>query len=618
MRKTWFHGLAMTLGVTAIPGIASAQYTVGDSGGLAASSFNARALPPPPAIQSGVRNYLAPATSQGQNTLAGYAQNGPVGSGIQNGHTHVPSNALDNSVLNTQYQAAPQHGAVPQYEQLQMPPTAQHQPNYAVPQAPQYQSATSSCAACNAGNCATHGMSVESSSMLSPSPMISSMPSIGYGVADSCYSSPAASYTPSIVSPNKWIFGASGLLFNRLDNQYVRLTTNTEDGANPSPTPNPYVQSFLSTSDAKMQTTGGVQLNAGRYFCDGRYAIVGSYWGIFSNPQSATIFATDQANGNLRSNLPFTVRGPGGASVPYGMDMPTQNVYDWYDGAAAHRILRDQEFHSAELNFFSFALGGAARQAYAASGGCGSGGRVGFGSGARSLGYGSVGGGVGGSCGSGDCGTGSCGDSCQTACSGPTGPCAPWCGAQCSKLRLNMYGGVRWFRFKESLEYAASSTDTVFNGGADDFYYRNGVTNDLVGFQLGSLATWCTGTRFNLFGGGNFGVYGNHMTATTFAGTNTQTAALLSPDLAFDNRPYDYSSSLSDVAFLGEGTLGTGVRISRGWTANAAYRLVGVSGVATAVGQIPRDFSRGDEITRINNHNGLLLHGVSIGANYNF
>jgi hypothetical protein len=371
-----------------------------------------------------------------------------------------------------------------------------------------------------------------------------------------------------------------------------------------------------------MKATGGVQLSAGRYFGDGRYALMGTYWGIFSNPQSATILASDQVNGNLRSNLPFTLRGPTG-NFNYGIEMPTgpQSVYDWFDGAFAHRILRDQEFHSAEMNFFSFALGGGARQAYAATSGCNTGARIGYGSGAiRALGRGGYGG-YGDNCGTGACGTSACVDPCQSDCApcgGPTGPCAPWYGAQCSKLRLNMYGGIRWFRFRDSLEYAASSTNNVFNNEADDFYYRNKVTNDLVGFQLGALGTWCTGTRFNLFGGTNFGIYGNHINAKTFAGSATETAVILSPDTAFDNRPYDYTSSRDGVAFLGEGTLGTGVRITRGWTGNVAYRLVGVTGVANSVGQIPRDFSRGDEITKINNNYGLLLHGVSFGANYNF
>ena len=584
MRKTWFHGLALTLGVTAIPGIASAQYTIGDSGGLAASSFSAKPSPPP----SGTRNYIAP--PQGQTNFAAYAQNGPVGSGIPGGHVHVPQSVIENSVLNSQYQSAPQYPQpVPQqYEQIQISPNANAaQSIYPAPYSMPAQTGTSSCPACNAGNCATHGVG-------------------------SCYSEPSVSCAPSVVSPNPWIFGASGLIFNRLDDEYVRLSTNTQDGANASPTPNPYVQSFLSTSNANMQATGGVQLSAGRYFGCGRYAIMGSYWGVFSNPQSTTILASDQTNGNLRSNLPLTLRGSSGA-WQYGIEMPAQSVYDWYDGAFAHRILRDQQFHSAELNFFSFALGGGARQAYPAAGCCGDGRRIGYGTGA--LGSHGLGGGL--------QGAGSCGDPCQSdcnpvACSGPTGPCAPWYGAQCSKLRLNMYGGVRWFRFKDSLEYAASGSDANFNGGADDFYYRNGVTNDLVGFQLGSLATWCTGTRLNLFGGGNFGVYGNHIGATTFAGTATQTATILSPNTAFNGRPFDYSSSLNDYALMGEGTFGAGVRICRGWTANTSYRLVGVSGVATAVGQIPRDFARGDAITHINNNHSLLLHGITLGANYNF
>jgi hypothetical protein len=616
VKKTWFHGLAMTLGVTAIPSVATAQYSISGSDGLAASSFNAKALPPP--VNSAVRNYMAP---QSQTSLAAYSQGGAVGSGLPGGHIHVP--ATENPVLSTQYQSetpyALQEGHA--YEQMRIPPAPTTHPTYPAPAATPMQSGMSSgmssgissCPACNSGHCPTHGVMVgggpATTQIVSPAPMT-------YGASESCYSEPSISCGPSIVSPNKWIFGASALYFNRLDNQDVTLTTNTSDGAMPSPTPNPYVQSFLRTSDARMEATGGVQLSAGRYFGDGRYALMGTYWGIFSNPQSATILASSQVNGNLRSNLPFALRGPTG-NFQYGIEMPTgpQSVYDWYDSAFAHRILRDQEFHSAEVNFFSFALGGGARQAYAANDGCYGGGRIGYGSGAvRSMarGYGAYGG---------NCGTNACADPCQTVCepcSGPTGPCAPWYGAQCSKLRLNMYGGVRWFRFRDSLEYAASANNNVFNNEADDFYYRNKVTNDLVGFQLGALGTWCTGTRINFFGGTNFGIYGNHINARTSAGTATETAVIVSPDLAFDNRPYDYTSSRDDIAFLGEGTLGTGVRITRGWTGNVAYRLVGVTGVANSVGQIPRDFSRGDEITRINNNYGLLLHGVSFGANYNF
>jgi hypothetical protein len=180
-----------------------------------------------------------------------------------------------------------------------------------------------------------------------------------------------------------------------------------------------------------------------------------------------------------------------------------------------------------------------------------------------------------------------------------------------------MFGGVRWFRFGDDLEYATSENDTMF-GGADDFYYRNNVTNDLVGFQLGTLATWCTGKRVNFYGSTAFGVYNNHIRASTFAGTDTQAATVMSASSQFDGRDYAYDNSTNELAFLGEGTLGTGICICRGWTANVGYRVVAVSGVATAVGQIPRDFSNGLEINKISNDRSLILHGAVLGLNYNF
>ena len=162
----------------------------------------------------------------------------------------------------------------------------------------------------------------------------------------------------------------------------------------------------------------------------------------------------------------------------------------------AHRVVRDQQFNNVEVNFFSFALGGGARQPYAPT--CGGGGYGGGGAYGGAYGGGYAGGALG-SCGDpcgSSCGPATCGPTaCASPCGGPTGPCAPWYGAQCSKLRLNMYGGLRWFQFRDSLEYASSSTDAIYGTTADDFYYRNNVRNDLVGFQLGSMATWCTGTR---------------------------------------------------------------------------------------------------------------------------
>ncbi len=87
---------------------------------------------------------------------------------------------------------------------------------------------------------------------------------------------------------------------------------------------------------------------------------------------------TPGAANPIRTDLAFTPIAPGASPVPpwYGAYMPVTNrpVYDWYDSGstagtnnpAAHsqRIVRDNEFHNVEINLFSFALGGGARQGY--------------------------------------------------------------------------------------------------------------------------------------------------------------------------------------------------------------------------------------------------------------
>ena len=346
----------------------------------------------------------------------------------------------------------------------------------------------------------------------------------------------------------------------RVDDSDVLLTI---DGNMPS-------DGLLRTSDAEMELSGGFQGSVGRYFGCGRYAIIGTYWGLYPEEQSRYI--TAGPGQDLSSVLPWTIQNIGGggpAGVPRGLDHPTRNGFDWYDMAEAHRITRSSEFHNAEVNFNWFALGGAARA------------------------------------GEGDCGK------------YLTGPNAPWYGAQCSKLRFNLFAGLRYFRFGDNLEYATNQGDYVFNRNDDDFYYTNDVTNDLFGFQIGSLGQLALGSRANLYAGSAFGIYNNKISADTRAGTDSQVATILSDNYS-NGMAYDFSRSKNDVAFLGEGNVGIGYRVWRGWTANVGYRVVAVSGVATAVGQIPYDFANANEAAAIRNDRSLILHGGVFGMSYNF
>lgn len=408
-----------------------------------------------------------------------------------------------------------------------------------------------------------------------------------------------------------WIFGANALIFQRIDNDHVRLSS---DANNPRPP-------HLSTSDANMPTAGGFELMAGRYFCGGQYAILGSFWSLQPSDASRTVYGGGTTGVDLYTDVPFNFT-PGSSGVEHGITMPGNDAYFWYDNAQAHQIVRGQEFNSFELNFASFALGGAARQGFPLGGGCGAGG-FGGGSGWANGRYGRSGySGCGNRCGGcqsgGGCGHGSCGgcaQQCAVPCRGPTSACGPIVGAPCSPFRFVWLGGIRWFQFNDHLNYTTSQDDAIIGNG-NDFSYRNNVQNNLVGFQLGGMANYCCGSRLGLYCGSKFGVFNNSTSFDTFAG-NAMTAATVQNG-SYIGRAYNLMSSDNNLAFLGEAELGGRVRIINGWSTTCGYRVIGVSGVATAPGQIPYNFSRIDDAQKIKSNEALLLHGVTIGLLYNW
>jgi hypothetical protein len=419
---------------------------------------------------------------------------------------------------------------------------------------------------------------------------------------------------PVAVSP--WIFGANALIFQRIDNDSVRLSTNGNDPRPP----------YLTTYDARMETAGGYELMGGRYFGCGQYAILGSYWSILPTDETRTVYGGGTTGVSLYTNLPFNFT-PGAGTAPYGITMPGNDAYFWYNDAQAHQITRGSEFQNVEVNFFSFALGGAARQGFAGAGGFGGGFGVGAGGGWKNGRFGRSGfsrigrhdGHGHGSGGGQSCGNGGCNEcaqpSCAMPCSGPTNACGPIVGAQCSPLRFAWFGGVRWFQFSDNLQYATSQDDAIIGNGTD-FFYRNNVVNDLVGFQLGGLANYCCGSRLSLYAGTKFGVFNNRTQFDTFAGNSTAAATVQNGSYA--GQAYNLMTTENNVAFLGEGEVGGRVRVTNGWSATCGYRLLGVAGVATAPGQIPYDFSRLDDASDIKTNDSLLLHGITIGALYNW
>ncbi len=401
-------------------------------------------------------------------------------------------------------------------------------------------------------------------------------------------------FTGMPIGAKPYFGGAGVLLFNRVDDANRVLSYDVA-----MPTAN-----VLGTRDARMGVTGGFEVFLGRYFNCGRNAISASYWGLFPETETVTVTGTD-----LRARVPFAGPGTSIVNMPATGIYPQESVYQWYDDVRAQRLVRSSDIHNVEANLLGFAAGGAARSFYLPTGGSmfgrGHGGHGGFG-------------GHGGGCGY--CGGSGC-NACYSDCGSceptrfATGPCCltPGCG---SRLNLTWLAGVRYFRFEDDLRFSASRLDNAFNG-PDDIHYDVNVTNDLVGFQLGSMMNYCLGKRFNVFGVSKMGVYGNHSEFTSRLGTN-DTLAYVTSNNQFNGQGYMVSSSKSDVAFIGELGTGLNVRLTSKWSGNVGYRGIVASGVATAPSQIPYDMTHLGNVADFNNNSTLILHGITLGGMYNF
>jgi hypothetical protein len=183
-----------------------------------------------------------------------------------------------------------------------------------------------------------------------------------------------------------------------------------------------------------------------------------------------------------------------------------------------------------------------------------------------------------------------------------------------------MYGscGVRYFRtddeFSYDTEYATYDGTTYdhtydgWNGDAWELCYDIDIENNLIGPQVGWTTNYCIGCRWNLFCNSTFGVFDNQI--------NQDQRVWGSGAVQFANSQQSgvVISKKNDVAFLGELRLGGSYDFSCHWRGVLAYRALGMSGIATSVGQIPDNFSDRADIAQINSDSSMIIHGVQIGT----
>jgi hypothetical protein len=355
-------------------------------------------------------------------------------------------------------------------------------------------------------------------------------------------------------SPSPWFFGANGLILN-LEDQNDRVFTSSS--LDPS-------VGLLGSDHVRMPSTGGYELGIGRYFGCGKYALSGTYWGL--SPVESIATATTANSGPLASNLPFNVPSVAVPGVTEGLFVGTSALSDLFNASTEHRLERHRDFNNVELNVYWFALGGAARQPFAP-----------------------------------DCNE----SQCWSLSDHPTSSYAPWFQTP-SRLRLSLFSGVRWFQFQDELRYSAL-----------DAYYKNGVRNDLWGIQTGATTHFLLTPRWSLWNNISAGVYNNRSAFDTTAGNATSLASIVTSGGA-NGTLYNYNASGNSTAFLGETTTGLAWHFARGWSANLGYRVLGASGIASSESQIPNDFRSPSQASSVHATDSLILHGVTIGAAYNF
>ena len=189
------------------------------------------------------------------------------------------------------------------------------------------------------------------------------------------------------------------------------------------------------------------------------------------------------------------------------------------------------------------------------------------------------------------------------------------CGG-CSRFSFGGGVGVRWFRFDENMLYGvdalAASTDPT-----EEAYYNIDMTNDLIGLQMAAQANYAASQRFSLFSELKFGLYANYMQQNQriYRGDGLNATINNGPN---NGQEWDFSSSKTDVAFLGEIRMGAKWQITQRWSAVAAYRAAAITGVAFTTEQVPVNMGDLQGARNIDSNGSMILHGLQVGAEFKF
>jgi hypothetical protein len=316
---------------------------------------------------------------------------------------------------------------------------------------------------------------------------------------------------------------------------------------------------WLNTADARQQWAGGFEGRLGFVMPNCCNAFEATYWGIYPSRQEAAIFGSDFSSGIrpiMGANLDQLHYNDG-----FGT---TYDVQQWMTNTSGiHYLERTYEFHNVEANFLG--------NTYAW-------GVVPFGA--------------------------ACAD-----CAG----CGPGvCGPR--RLQFGWLGGFRYFQFNEGMNFYTDYSDPVLDGDPNELCYNVTTRNTLLGFQMGGQAAWYATNNLSFFGGGRFGVYNNHIEARQSIYGTGGDAYIANGTHA--GEAYRFNTSTNVLAGLGQIDFGMRYQWGCHWSFVGGYRIVGITGVATAPSQIPGNFADSFYIQRVCAGDSVILHGAFAGGQF--
>ena len=177
--------------------------------------------------------------------------------------------------------------------------------------------------------------------------------------------------------------------------------------------------------------------------------------------------------------------------------------------------------------------------------------------------------------------------------------------------------GFRYLDYSEGFLFSADNDDTTFDNDDDEAHYQVELDNDLIGFQVGGgINAWVT-NRLSAYALGRIGVYNNHITMMQqIYGEAGPVTVNNGPNLGSE---FFIESEKDELAVVGQLDLGVRWAISRRWSADLGYRIIGLSGVAIAEDNVQRDnFQNLEGIADIQTQGAVLIHGGYAGVTFSW